>query len=296
MKIGILGFRKSLKQVYEETRLVREAKAMGHKAMRLCSSNFQMVYDKKTPVMLYSGKKFAEYDVLIVKPSYLEDIELSLFLLKQIEELGYKVFNDYSSIINAKNKVRSMQILNHYGIPMPRTVVVQRSEDIEQASKLVGAFPLIIKVPMGSFGNGVSIVESMRALRSFLQKKRFLYIFQEYVKYANGKDIRVFVLGGKVLATMQRNARKGEFRANIHQGGYGMPIKITDEEENMALRSAQAMGLHFAGVDILRGREGPVVLEVNSNPGFQGLEESTGVNIAGAMINYAIEFAERHKA
>jgi ribosomal protein S6--L-glutamate ligase len=208
---------------------------------------------------------------------------------------GILLFNRYESIIRAKNKIKTMQILDHYGIPIPKTVVLSRPDDLKQASSLVGGFPLIVKTPTGSFGNGVTIVESMRALKSFLLWNEPNYLLQQYVKYSNGKDIRIFVINGKVVGTMMRSAQKGEFRSNIELGGKSKPVVITDEEASIAIRSVQALDLNYGGVDLMRSKTGPLVLEVNSNPGFKGLEHSTNVDIAKALVEYAVEFAEKHR-
>jgi len=203
------------------------------------------------------------------------------------------LFNRYESILKTKNKIKTMQILDHYDLPIPKTVVLHRPEDLKQAVKLVGGFPLIVKQPFGSFGAGVTIVESMRALQSFLLWKEPMYLLQQYVKYSKGKDIRIFVINGKVAGTMMRSAKRGEFRSNIELGGKGGPAEITEEEAAIAVRAVQALDLHYGGVDIMRGKDGPVILEVNSNPGFKALEESTGSDIAGSLIDYAVEYAER---
>ena len=170
-----------------------------------------------------------------------------------------------------------------------------RLDDVAQAAKLVGGFPVIVKNPFGSFGNGVTIMESMRALNSFLVWDKPLYLLQEYVKYSKGKDMRIFVVNGKVVGSMMRSAKKGEFRSNIELGGVGKPIEPTSEEISIAIRAVQALDLNYAGVDVMRSKNGPVVLEVNSNPGFKALEQATGARIAGAIVDYALEFAERHQ-
>ncbi|MFA7685571.1 MAG: RimK family alpha-L-glutamate ligase, partial [Candidatus Gracilibacteria bacterium] len=185
---------------------------------------------------------------------------------------------------------------DHFGIPLPKTVVLHRPEDIAQAAKMVGGFPVIVKNPFGSFGNGVTIMESMRALNSFLVWDKPLYLLQEYVKYSKGKDMRIFVVNGKVVGAMMRSAKKGEFRSNIELGGIGTLVVPTPEEMSIAIRSVQALDLNYGGVDVMRSKTGPVVLEVNSNPGFKALERATGTNVAGAIVDYAIEFAERHQS
>jgi len=296
MRIGVLSFRPLDKQATpEELALKNSAKELGHKSRIFRATKFQLVYDTESPWLLYDGKPFPDYDVVITRPSVLKDVDLHIALLEQMEMSGILLFNKYQSILNAKNKIRTMQILDRFGIPIPKTVIIRRPEDVVQASKLVGGFPAIVKTPFGSFGNGVTIVESMRGLNSFLRWDQPGYLLQEFVKYSRGKDIRIFVVNGKIAGAMMRSAKKGEFRSNIELGGIGTTVEITNEESNIALRSVQALGLDYGGVDVIRSKEGPVVLEVNSNPGFKELERSTGISIAKSIVEYAIELADRQK-
>lgn len=295
MKIGILSFRGfERKASEEELELQRAIRGVGHTARIFRSRRFQMVYDQESPWLLYDRKPFPYYDVIITRPSILTNVGLHISLIEQMEMAGLLVFNSYESILKTKNKIKTMQILDHHAIPIPKTVILSQPEDLEQAVKLVGGFPLIVKKPVGSFGSGVTIVESKRALQSFLLWDQPKYLLQQYVKYSKGKDIRVFVVNGKVVGSMMRSAKKGEFRSNIELGGVGEPVEITQEEVSISLRCIQALDLKYGGVDIMRSKNGPVVLEVNSNPGFKELEASTGVNIAQAIVEFAIEFAERH--
>ncbi|MFH1284070.1 MAG: RimK family alpha-L-glutamate ligase [Candidatus Peregrinibacteria bacterium] len=294
MKIGILSFRALNKMAAkEELKLKKVASDMGHVSRIFRASRFQMVYDKQSPWLLYDGKKFPKYDVIITRPSVLRNVDLHIALIEQMELMGVQLFNRYESILKTKNKIKTMQILDHYGIPIPKTVVIHRPEDLKQAVKLVGDFPLILKQPFGSYGVGVTIVESMRALQSILIWDDPIYLLQQYVKYSKGKDIRVFVINGKVAGTMMRSARKGEFRSNIELGGKGAPVTISEEEKTIAIRAVQALDLQYGGVDIMRGKDGPVILEVNSNPGFKALEDSTGADITRDLVEYAVEYAQR---
>jgi len=294
MKIAILSFRSlSRKAAFEEIRLKNEARLLGYSSRIFRANRFQMVYDSKSPWLLYDNKPFHKYDLVITRPSILTNADLRISLIEQMELMGILLFNKYNSILKAKNKVKTMQILDHFGIPIPKTVVLRRPEDIKQASVLVGGFPLIVKQPFGTFGDGVTIVESMRNLKSFLSWRDPLYLFQQYVKYSKGKDIRIYVVNGKVVGSMMRSAKKGEFRSNIELGGKSSLVEITDEEANIAIRSVQALDLVYGGVDLMRGKDGPVVLEVNSNAGFRELEFATGLNIAKKIIDCAVEFVGR---
>ncbi len=296
MKIGILSYRPlSVGAAKEEIELKKTAKMLGHTSRIFRASRFQMIYDKSSPWLFYDGKPFPRYDVIITRPSILNNVDLHISLIEQMELLGILLFNRYEAILRAKNKVKTMQILDHYGIPIPKTVVVRRLSDLPQAVKLIDGFPIIVKQPVGSFGVGVAIVESMRALKSFILWDQPMYVLQQYVRNSKGKDIRIFVVNGKVVGSMMREAKKGEFRSNIELGAVGKPVEISEDEAAIAIRSVQALDLSYGGVDVMRGKDGSVVLEVNSNPGFKELEKATGVNIAAAIVEYAIEFANRHK-
>ncbi len=296
MKIGILSFASRTKRAKpEELRLQSVARKMGHNVRIFRAANFKMVYDQHSPWLLYDNKTFPKLDLVIVRPSILKNMTLHLSLVEQMEMMGIVLFNKFQPILSSKNKIKTTQILDHLNIPMPQTVIIRRKDDLESAAKKVGGFPLIVKAPTGSFGNGVVIVESMRALKSFLLWDQPMYLIQAYVKYSKGKDIRVFVVNGKVIGSMMRSAKKGEFRSNIELGGIGRPVEITEEEASVALRSVQALDLDYGGVDIMRSKDGPVVLEVNSNPGFKSLEEATGIDVAGAIMEYGVEYALRHK-
>ena len=296
MKIGILSFRPADKRASaEELEIQKVAREKGHKARIFRVHRFQMVYSEGSPWLIYGGKPFPQYDVVITRPSILNNVDLHASLIEQLELAGNLVFNKYGAILKAKNKIKTMQLLDHYGIPIPKTIVVHRPEDLKQACKIVGGFPLILKQPVGSFGKGVTIVESMRALKSILLWNKPMYLIQEYVKFSRGKDIRIFVVNGNVTGSMQRAAQKGEFRSNIELGGIGSLIDITEEEAAIALRAVQALDLEYGGVDVMRSKGGPVVLEVNSNPGFKELEQATGISIAGALVDHAIELVERQR-
>lgn len=294
MRIGILSFKAiSSKASREEIRLKNVAKETGHTARIFRSGRCQLVYDGTARRLLYDGKPFPRYDVIITRPSVLRDVDLNISIIKQMEMMGIPVFNRYNPIIKAKNKLKSMQLMDHYNIPIPKTIIIRSSKFLDLAVEAVGGVPVILKTPFGSYGVGVTIVESKRGLKSVLDwENTNMYMIQEFVKYSRGKDIRIFIIGGKVVGSMMRSARRGEFRSNIELGGKGSPVEITEEEKEISLRAVQALDLEYAGVDILRSKSGPVVLEVNSNPGFKALEVSTGVDIAGAIVEYAVEYAK----
>jgi len=300
MKIGILSFTSPKKRALkEEYRLVEEAKKLGHKARIFRKARCQLVYDSKSQRVLYDGKKFPERDVIITRPSFLSSVDLNTTVIKQLQYMGFTIFNDSKSIKRAKNKLKTLQILDHKKIPVPDTVVVSHLKYLDFAIKKVGGPPVIIKTPYGSYGSGVVIAESKRAIYSALDaiwgSGSNYFLIQAFLKKSKGKDTRVFVVGGKVVGAMTRIAKRGEFRSNLELGGTSEGVEVSPEYKKIAIDATDSLGLQVAGVDIIETEEGPAVLEVNANPGFKGLEESTGLNIAGEMIKFAEKYVEKVK-
>ncbi len=294
MKIGILSYYAANKRSStEELRLMKEARELGHQARVIRVSRCQLIYDGDHPSVLFNEKPFPKFDVIIARVSVLQHVELHTAILKQFELMGIPVVNGSRPINRAKNKLHTMQVLNHHGIAVPKTIVIRSQKYLDWAIKQVGGLPVIMKTPFGSYGSGVVIAESKRSLVSSLDAIWSAYdinivLIQEYIKESKGKDLRLFVVGGKVVATMMRAASKGEFRSNIELGGAGEKVDITPEEEESAIRSTEVLGLEVSGVDIVRSNKGPLVLEVNANPGFKKLEEVSGLNVARAIIEYAV--------
>ena len=293
MDIGILSFRALGGPIAkEERRLKQAAQAKGHKARVFRSMHCQLVYDQKGERVFLKGKRFPKLDVLIPRASFLNHVELRLALVEQFELMGVPVLNHASSIAKAKNKLRTMQILHALGIPTLKTVVIDSYEILDRAIDMVGGAPVIIKDPFGSFGSGVMIAESKRAVRSTLdaiwQGKSRSFMLQEFVEESGGKDTRVFVVGGKVIASMERQAQEGEFRSNAELGGLTQAVEVDPAFAEVALAATEALGLDVAGVDVIQTKKGPAILEVNANPGFKSLEEATGVDVAGAIIDHAV--------
>ncbi len=203
--------------------------------------------------------------------------------------------NDSLAITRARDKLRSLQLLSRKGIGLPITGFAHSPDDIGDLIEMVGGAPLVIKLLEGTQGIGVVLAETRSAAESvieaFLDMRAHIMV-QEYIREAKGADIRCFVVGGKVIAAMQRQARPGEFRSNLHRGGYASLVKITAEERSTAVRAAKIMGLNVAGVDLLRAKRGPLVMEVNSSPGLAGIEEATGKNVAGMIVEFIEEKAK----
>lgn len=250
--------------------------------------------------VLYNGKPFPKFDAIIPRVTLLSDIDIETSIMKQLELCGYLMVNRFQSVVNAKNKLRTMQILIDNGLPVPKTIVVRRFEFLDDAIEKVGGVPVVLKMPHGSLGVGVAIVESKRSLHSaldiFWKSRDHQYMMiQEYIKESDGKDVRVFVVGGKIVASMERSAKEGEFRSNISIGGSGTPAVLSAVEEDIALRAAKAMRLQVAGVDLLRSGQGPLVMEVNANPGVSGITEVTGIDVPAEIIKYTEEFVLRNR-
>ncbi len=304
LQIGILDYSDISKSygglspttLKEMQALREEIKKAGHIPVTYKVPKCQMYFHGRKAEILYNNKKIRGCDVLIPRVAVTSKIDLEVSLIKQFQMMNIPVINDYLSISHAKNKLRTLQILCKKNLPVPRTIVVRKFEYIDEAIKNVGGYPVVLKTPFGSYGAGVVIVESRRSLYSaldviWMSMKTNIILIQEYVAEAYGSDYRVFVVGDKVVAAMKRTAQQGEFRSNLHLGGAASLVKLTEEEERIAVKSTQAMGLKIAGVDILRSNHGPVIMEVNSNPGFFGLANITGINVAKAVVEYAIDFA-----
>jgi len=254
-------------------------------------SKLQIVFGDSDVGFKYNYRRFKMPDFLIPKVSIVGFLDSEITFLRQFELAGVPVVNDYLSIKRAKNKLRTAQLLSEKGLPIPDTIVVRDLRFIDKAIERVGGYPVILKTPFGTYGAGVVLVESRRSLLSALSNAVFkddILLIQRYVKEANGKDYRVFVLGDKIVGTMERTAKDGDFRSNLHLGGVASLVDLTEEEKRVAVDSAKALGLRMAGVDLLRSNDGPVVMEVNGNPGFAGLSAVTGIDIADEVIKYVV--------
>jgi len=311
LQIGVLDFsyisklkssRTASVSTPHEIFLLRDAiKALGHIPKTYKVEKCQLYFNNRRPEILYKNKPIKGCDVVIPRVSVSGDIDLEISIVKQFQMMGMPVINKYLPTGRAKNKLRTLQILTHRGIPVPRTLVVRKLEFLDDGIKKVGGYPVIIKAPYGSYGVGVAIVESRRSLYSALDiiwksTSSSIILIQEYVAEAEGSDFRAYVIGDKVVASMQRIAQTGDFRSNLHYGGEAIKVHLSPEEQRLAVRASQALGLDVAGVDLLRTKNGPVVMEVNANPGFEGLMKVTGVDIPTEMVRYAVSVAHKQKS
>jgi len=273
--------------------LQKSATNLGHTLDVFDMSQCKMVFGKNPHVLVQN--KRPRFRTLIVRVgSYSKLVELQSMIIRQFELMGVHTINSFDSTMIAKNKIRQLQMLSTHRIAMPKTLVVHSSLFVTEIAKSIGSFPVIIKMPYGSQGVGVVLVESKRGLRSLLDTMTDTegnlsgsVIVQEYIREARGKDIRIFVIGNKIVAAMDRIAvQKGEFRSNFSLGGKIKVAELTSQEKRLALRATAALGLDIAGVDIVRSKKGPQVLEVNANPGLKGITEATGKDVAGEIIKY----------
>ena len=281
---------------YSTKRLVEEAEKRGHKVKVVKYKNCYLSLDEKHPSVHYRGKLLSGYDAIIPRISN-NMTRYGCAVVRQFEMQGAWTASSSIAITRARDKLRSQQILTKAGVDTPKTLVSRNTTDIDELLEQIG-LPVIIKLATGTHGNGVVLAETKKAAKSALQAF-YLYnedgtnvLLQEYVKESAGTDIRAFVVGSRVVASMQRQSLDDDFRSNLHKGGEGTSIKLTAEEKRIAVRAAKAMGLHIAGVDLMRSARGPLVLEVNASPGF-GIERITKRNVADKIIDYVENNATR---
>ncbi len=258
----------------------------------------QLIIGQDGPEIFVYGKKLEGVDVVLPRIGT-SITEYGLLVVRHFECMGIPVVNESDSILNSRNKFRALQVCSTKGVAAPQSVMSRSLSDVPLAYRRIGQFPMIMKLLQGAQGIGVmlgsdrSSVESVMA--TLLEFDKDL-ILQEFVKEASGSDMRILVVGGKVVAAMRRTAKKGEFRANVHRGGYGERVtRLPKRYERAALAAAKAVGLDIAGVDVLETARGPVLLEVNSSPGFQELEKATRINVAEKMMQMAIKKAKTKK-
>ncbi len=285
MKIGILS-RSS--QLYSTSRMRAVCEKRGHQVQIINPLRCYMNVSKRHPEIHFQGRVLENYDAII--PRIGSSITFyGTAVVRQFEMMSVYTLNNEKSINRSRNKLVSMQLLAQHGIPMPRTGFADSPGDTEDLLDLVGGVPVVIKLTEGTQGMGVVLGETKKAAESVIEALRGLqatFLVQEYIEEANGADIRCFVVGNEVVASMKRHAKEGDFRSNLHRGGYAVAEQISTEERKIAIQASQILGLDVAGVDLLRSNNGPLVLEVNSSPGLEGIEKSTGVDVASKMIDY----------
>jgi ribosomal protein S6--L-glutamate ligase len=285
MKIALLSRNKKL---YSSRRLIEAAEERGHEVQVIDVLRAYMNVTSHKPSIHYKGEELNDFDAVIPRIGA-SVTSYGAAVLRQFEMMGVFPLNESVAITRASDKLRSLQLLSRRGIGLPVTVYANKPDDVKDMIEMVGGAPLVVKLLEGTQGIGVVLAESQKAAESIIEGfmgVKANILVQEYIKESKGADIRCFVVGGKVVASMKRQGPEGEFRSNIHRGGTASTIRITPEERSTAVRAAKIMGLNVAGVDLLRSNHGPVVMEVNSSPGLQGIEETTGKDIAGMIIEY----------
>lgn len=285
MKIVILSRKRDL---YSTRRLVEAAEERGHQVRTVDYLRCIINITATDPKILYGTQELTGVDAVIprIGASY---TFYGSAVVRQFELMNIYAVNRSQAIARSRDKLRSLQTLAKAGIGLPITGCAHSTKDVHGLIGIAGGAPLVVKLLEGTQGIGVVLAETRKAAESVIEAFRGLdanIIVQEFVKEAAGCDIRCFVVGNEVVASMERKAAEGEFRSNIHRGGSGHKVDITDDEREIAVRAAQVMGLEIAGVDILRSKNGPVIMEVNSSPGLEGIEKTTKINVAGKIIEH----------
>ena len=294
MKIAILSRNKKL---YSTRRLIEACEQRGHEAVVLDALRSYMEVVPSKPEVHLKGETLPAFDAVI--PRIGASITFyGTAVLRQFEMMGAFPLNESVAISRSRDKLRSLQLLSRKGVGLPSTGFAHHPDDIQDLIKMVGGAPLVIKLLEGTQGIGVVLAETKKAAESVIEAFMGLkanIMVQEYIKEAGGADIRCLVVGDKVVAAMKRQALPGEFRSNLHRGGSATLIKITPAERATAVNAAKIMGLNVAGVDLLRSERGPLVMEVNSSPGLEGIEQATGKDIAGMIIDFIEKNARPNK-
>ncbi|MCT7984139.1 30S ribosomal protein S6--L-glutamate ligase [Laspinema sp. A4] len=291
MKIAILSQKASL---YSTRRLKEAGEQRGHQMKVIDYLRCYMNIASHRPTVVYQQKPLEDFDAIIPRIGASKTF-YGTAVVRQFEMMGVFTANESQAISRSRDKLRCLQLLAREGIGLPVTGFANSTKDIEGLIEIVGGAPLVIKLLEGTQGIGVVLAETTQAAKSVIEAFRGLdanILVQEFIKEAEGADIRCFVVGDKVVASMKRQGEPGEFRSNLHRGGTAEKIKLTPEERSTAVRAAKTMGLKVAGVDILRSNHGPVVIEVNSSPGLEGIEAASNVDVASKII----EFIEKNSA
>lgn len=294
MKLAILSRNRKL---YSTKRLIEAGQARGHTVRIVDPLRCYMRISPGLAEIHYRGRVLEGFDAVI--PRIGASITFyGTAVVRQFESMGVYTLNTADAIQRARDKLRSMQLLAQQGIGLPTTVCADNPDDTEDLVEMLGEPPHVLKLVEGTQGKGVVLADTRSASLSLAEAFRGVrahFLMQEFIREANGADLRAFVVGGKVVAAMLRQAREGEFRSNLHRGGHALRVRLTREERASALHAAAVMGLGVAGVDLLRSERGPLVLEVNSSPGLEGIEAASGVDVAGLIIEHVERATRKHK-
>lgn len=281
------------RRLYSTYRLVEEIHALGHEPVVLDPLRCVLQVQARHPKILYNGRPLKNVDAAIPRVGTF-GTDYAIAVIRQFAAMGIPCVNEHEPIARARNKFGCLQLLARRGIRVPDTLMSRYPRNLDKLMELVGGTPLIMKLLKGTQGTGVIFADSAASVESTLETIWSLgedIMLQRFVRESKGKDLRILVIDGKVVSSMRRIGREGEFRSNIHRGGVGEKVRLSKEYERAAILATEATGLKLSGVDILESREGPLVIEVNSSPGFQGLEAATGQNIARLIARYAVKIA-----
>lgn len=291
MNIGILSRNGAL---YSTKRLVEAIEKAGHTAKVIDHLKCDIVIEQDMPNIIYKGEKLDYLDAII--PRIGASVTFyGAAVVRQFEMMNKFTAVHSQALVRSRDKLRSLQILAKAGVGLPKTVFTNYSKEVDKLITSVGGAPLIVKLLEGTQGYGVVLAPTKKAAQSIIEafhSMKARVIVQEYIQESKGADIRAFVVNGRIVGAMKRQGKEGEFRSNLHQGGSGSLIKLTKEEREAAKTAALAMGLPIAGVDMLQSERGPLILEVNSSPGLEGIEKTTGKDIANSIINYVVKKTE----
>lgn len=290
MKIAILSRNRRL---YSTRRLMEACTQRGHEVRVIDILKCYIDIASASPAIWYMGEKLEGFDAVIPRIGA-SVTHYGLAVIRQFEMMGVYCLTESIALGRSRDKLRALQLLSRKGIGLPKTSFAYNVHDTKELIKLVGGTPLVLKLCEGTQGRGIVLAETQKAAESVIEAFRELraeFLVQEFIKEANGCDIRCFVIGDKVVAAMERTAAEGEFRSNLHRGGSAKVAKLTPTERRTAIKAAQTMGLQVAGVDLLRSARGPLVMEVNSSPGLEGIEGASHKNIADAIVAFVEENA-----
>lgn len=285
MKIAVLSRDSKL---YSTNRLIEAGQQRGHEMVVVDHSKCDIIIERRKPQVFYKGQELNDFDAIIPRIG----ASITFFgtaVVRQFEMMKVFSTTESQALVRSRDKLRTLQILSRAGLGLPKTGFTNYSKDVDQLIHQVGGAPCVIKLLEGTQGVGVVLAETQSAAESVLEAFNGLQarvIVQEFIKEAGGADIRAFVVDGVVVGAMKRQAKEGEFRSNLHRGGKASIIELTPEEEETAIKAAKILGLGVAGVDLLQSNSGPMIMEVNSSPGLEGIEEATQKDIAGEIIQY----------
>ncbi|MBT1703522.1 30S ribosomal protein S6--L-glutamate ligase [Chryseosolibacter indicus] len=285
-------------KLYSTRRLKEAGEKRGHRVEIIDHMKCVLFIEKKNPMVLYQGRRLDYFDAII--PRIGASVTFyGAAVVRQFEMMQVFTAVDSQALIRSRDKLRSLQILSRAGLGLPKTIFMDYSREVEGVIEAVGGAPVIIKLLEGTQGLGVVLAENQKAAKSVIEAFHGIHariIVQEFIKEAKGADIRAFVVNGEVVGAMKRQAKEGEFRSNLHRGGTAQVVKLDRQEKHAAITAAKRMGLGVAGVDMLPSSRGPLILEVNSSPGLEGIESATNIDIAGKIFQFIEKQAGKKKA